>query len=322
MSLLSKKNEAELTGTDKKIRMAAFFIGLIIIVAIALLYFLFGFGKRYFTVEYEKNGMMFLYSPKDGKVAKFETNDKTPDFKGWDNVKLYDNGKTALLSSKNSDNTLKLGYYDGKEIKNIADSCTDAAMAGGYCIYESGGKIYFSNIKNKPVYMGISGLLSETVKISPDGRFILLISGENRQLNVFTLDITEKTISGGNKLIDNVKTASFSGRKHDIGFIDNNNDFYFSSDGYTSKSDENVSDLTSGSDTMAFYYLKNNDTVMRYNEGKKKEIVSGVKDFAYLGSNDICVLKDFNGGKGNLYSYNGKEMKLIDSGVSSIKKGN
>ncbi|MCI1960288.1 MAG: hypothetical protein LKJ25_11790 [Clostridia bacterium] len=321
MSFLDKKNDIKLTETDKKIRLAAFFIGLIIIAAFAVMY-LFGFGKSFFSVDYKKNGTVYSYSPKNGKITLATIDaDKNPDFEGWDYVRPYNSGKTALLSSENSDNTFKIGYYDGKRVKDIVSSCTDAAMAGKYCIYESDGEIYFSNIKDKPIDMKVRGPLSETVELSSDGRYILLISGNNRQLNIFSIDISGEKITGGTKLFESVKTASFTGRKHDIGFIDSNNNFYFSSNGYADKEDENISNLTTGSDTMSFYYLKNNDAVIRFNEGKKKELVSGIKDFAYIGNNKICVLKDFDGNKGNLYSYDGKEMKLIDRSVSSIERG-
>jgi|GEM_PF-5524705 len=320
MLFSDKKSSTELTAVDKKIRTTVLCVCAVILCGIAIMYFFFGIGKMYTAAKYEKNGEEYEFSPKTKKTVKNVGGINAAKFSGWDKIETKADEKTAVLYKKNSDGTYKAAFFDGKNINTIADSCFAAAVAGKYFVFETDKTIYFSNGKTQSS-LNLSKLDEKSVEISPDGRYILFISGENRQLNVFGLDITQGSVSNGKKLGENVKTAVFSGRKHDVGYISENGDFYYSYDGVSVKADEGAECLASGSDVMSFYYIADGKVIC-YTEGKKETVYFGASDFVYTGAKTVCVLADYDGKTGNLFYIDKGKEKLVDSGVSGIKKGN
>lgn len=118
-------------------------------------------------------------------------------------------------------------------------------------------------------------------------------------------------------LVDkNVKEHYFTGLKNDIVYM-KGKDFYYSSGGYKSLIEKNISNIVIATDDMAVYYTKDDLTLVKFYVGKATNIDSNVYNMVYCGGEKLAYIKDYNAitEEGNLFYNDGKE--AIDVGAKA-----
>ena len=117
---------------------------------------------------------------------------------------------------------------------------------------------------------------------------------------------------------ENVTQAYFTGLKNDIVYM-KGKDFYYSSGGYKSLIEKNISDIVIANDDMVVYYTKDDLTLVKFYVGKTTNVDSNVYNMVYCGGQKLAYLKDYNAitGEGNLFYADGN--KVIDVGAKAEK---
>ncbi|MCJ7856518.1 hypothetical protein MUJ63_09480 [Lachnospiraceae bacterium NSJ-143] len=250
-------------------------------------------SKTYYKAE--KHDDRFSISYFNGKKWLFVS-------EGITAMRFAQNGKDALIFEPDTKGTYTLYFVSGGKLKKMFEGCSDAAAVGRksseYLVYEqvnnSKSVTMFSNFKDKPFELGVSQMDADTAALSADGRKLMLVSGDERKLYVFNMNVSGGNTADGIEVGKSVIKASFTGLKNDFAFLDSSGDFYYSSSGYTFKEDEDVKKFEAGYDVMTVYYLKNNGDYYSFYVGDEKKLSGDVKDFYYAGSDNSAVIMEFN----------------------------
>ena len=240
----------------------------------------------------EKNGNSFdiYYTDKKGNEQLV-----APEMNA---MRFAQNGKDCILFKSDKNGTYDTYFVSDGNVEHMFDGCSDAMAVGNkksrYYIFNKDNKAMFFNFKKEPYDMGTGNVDADTLSISADDRKLMAVSEGDRKLYVLNINNVEDSTANGLEVGENVIKASFTGLKSDFAFLDASGDFYYSSNGYTFKEDENVKKFEAGFDVMTMYYLKENGDFYSIYVGDEKKLDEGIEDFAYAGSNSAAVIKDFD----------------------------
>lgn len=213
-------------------------------------------------------------------------------------MRFAQNGKDCILFKSEKSGTYDTYFVSDGKTEHMFDGCYDAMAVGNkksrYYIFNKDNKAMFFNFKKEPFDIGTGTIDADTLSISADDRRLMAVSEGDRKLYVLNINNVENSTSNGLEVGKNVIKASFTGLKNDFAFLDAEGDFYYSSNGYTFKEDENVKKFEAGFDVMTMYYLKENGDLYSIYVGDEKKLDEGIEDFAYAGSNSLAVIKNFD----------------------------
>ncbi|MGE4214898.1 MAG: hypothetical protein AB7E42_08995 [Anaerotignaceae bacterium] len=187
-----------------------------------------------------------------------------------------------------------------------------------YCVFEllsTDGKSTINFVRPDGSFytFEIEQLVLDSALLSAD-KTKILIRNELGELYLVSLKANE--VDKYAMVDENVTEAYFTGLKNDIVYM-KDKDFYYSSGGYKSLIEKNISNIVIATDDMVVYYTKDDLTLVRFYVGKATIIDSNVYNMVYCGVEKLAYIKDYNSaiGEGNLFYTDGKE--VIDVGAKA-----
>lgn len=204
----------------------------------------------------------------------------------------------------------------------IPPEATNVKILGenDYCIFElpsvdEKNTINFVRPDGSFYKFEMEQLILDSVLLSAD-KTKIIIRNELGELYIVSLKANE--VEKYSLVDENVTEAYFTGLKNDIVYM-KGKDFYYSSGGYKSLIEKNISDIAIANDDMVVYYTKDDLTLVRFYVGKATDVDSNIYNMVYCGGQKLAYIKEYNTitGEGNLVYTDGKE--VIDVGAKAEK---
>lgn len=251
------------------------------------------------------------------RIAVTKTISKPVIFKNDEKVYSYEFGGAAKeIEYEKSEKQ----PVDTSKFITVPPEATKVNVLGenDYCIFElssADGKRTINFVRPDGSFYTFEKeqLILDSALLSAD-KTKILIRSELGELYIVSLKVNE--VEKYAVVDEDVTEAYFTGLKNDIVYM-KGKDFYYSSGGYKSLIEKNISDIVVANDNMTVYYTTEDLTLVRFYIGKTTTIDSNVYNMVYCGGEKLAYVKNYNAaeGAGNLFYSDGKE--IIDVGAKA-----
>lgn len=210
----------------------------------------------------------------------------------------------------------------------------DSLDAALYQYYEGlayGEKdVFVGSAQMQPVSLQSNNVIPTSVKIGDDGKTVAyFVADTTTGVNTLMTEILGEK-EAPTEIGANVETMNFLGASQNLGY------FYDYTDGVgtlgqTQKGspqelDTNGSRVIYAEDQEVMFYITKADPdtgsgdLMMAKDGTSQKIDEGVFNFQYQGNGNVAYFKNYSleNAVGELHYFNGKETKLVDTGVSAL----
>lgn len=241
-----------------------------------------------------------------------------------DLLQITDSALSAVSLPHKHPYALYYGMTDEKIKISEISSLEEVEMAY-YMALASGDKyLHIANAGGKDWTLEDENIDPSTIRLSADGIHIAYMVGkEEPQGRVLKMGRLGNTIE---KITDNASQAEFLGHSNKLAYL---KDFAEGEGtlGVTGQEEiKNTSGVYFAKDRESVYYITDinpktgNGTLYVNEKGQQKKLDENVFSIQYKNNGHLVYFKnyDYEAGVGDLYYYDGKEPKEIDSGVTSV----
>ncbi len=235
---------------------------------------------------------------------------------------LGDDGEYAIYSVPKGGTDIKVKMSELDSIDELEGKYQDA-------VYNSGKDCYFVKAGGEGVKIEAENITFGSGRLSKDGKKVYFTTDDNTLL-VGT--VSANGIENITEAAKNVKSADFNGSGSSIAYITDYNDtdmtgtLSYYNGAEAAEITKTASTFQFSEDGSVLYYIDEynpavfSGTLRSFVNGNAADIDTNVIYISETGNGHMIYLKDydFTSGKGDLYYYDGKESKLVDSGISSI----